>query len=172
MFAPVQRSSEGVQVGFIADESNVPEWHKGSELAEEFQNAGLTFNTIIFVTFAARPGRDTFRGTLELAKTLGKAGIGPVVFVCHAQGFETHILAPERDAFPVLLIDALTQKIPLDQAFYYAKARVMRMGSATVRRTFGVAGYYSGEVSERKQTRPPSVGVGGRSTEPAKPARS
>ena len=171
MFAPVQRSSEGVQVGFIADESNVPEWHRASELAEELRNYGLTFNPIIFETFAAKPGRDTFRGTLELAKTLGKAGIGPVVFVCHAQGFETHILAPERDPFPVLLIDALTQKIPLDEAFYYAKARVMRMGSTTVRRTFGVAGYYAPERLERKSARPPLVGAGGRSTEPAKRAR-
>ena len=172
IFAPVQRTSDGTQVGFIADESNVPEWHKGSELAEEFQNAGLTFNAVIFVTFAAKPGRDSFRGTLELARTLGKAGIGPVVFVCHAQGFEAHILAPERDPFPVLLIDALTQNIPLDQAFYYAKARVMRMGSGTVRRTFGMAGYYSGEASERKPTQSRLAGSGGRSMEPAERARS
>ena len=167
MFAPVRRSSDGVQVGFIADESNVPEWHAASELAEEFQNAALTFNPIIFVTFAAKPGQDSFRGTLELAKSLGKADIGPVVFACHAQGFESHILAPERDPFPVLLIDALTQDKPLDQAFYYAKARVMRMGSGTVRRTFGMAGYYSAEGSEHKPARPQLVASGGRTAEPA-----
>ena len=143
LFAPVRRGPSGVEVGFIADEPGPPEWHLGTELTSELQNAGLTFNPIIFVTFAASPGQDAFRGTLELAAALAESRIGPVVFACHAPGFEAHILNPARDAFPVLLIDALTQGVPLDKAFYYAKDRVRRMGNTAVRRAFGVPGYYS-----------------------------
>jgi len=166
LFAPVRRGPQGVEVGFIADDPGPPEWHPGWELIQEFQNFGLVFNPIIFVTFAARPGQDAFRGTLELAAALAESCVGPVVFSCHIPGFETYFLHPAREAFPVLFVKALTQGEPLDKAFYYAKDRVMRVGSPDLRRAFGVPGYYSTAAAEPKPQRPTAAVPGGQSVEP------
>lgn len=165
LFAPVRRSPEGVQIGFIADEPGPPEWHLGSELTWELRNAQISFNSIILVTFAAQPGQDSFRGTLELARGLAWSGLGPVVFVCHAPGFEHHYLNLARDTFPVLFVDALTQDLSLDQAFYYAKDRITRRGSADVRRAFGVPGYYASAPADRRSAGPTAATPGGLGTE-------
>lgn len=165
LFAPVRRSPKGVEVGFIPDDPGEPEWHTSSQLASEIRATDLSFDAIIFVTFAARPGQDSFRGTWELASDLARSGIGPVVFVCHAPGFEAHIINRERDAFPVLFIDALTRGVDLDKAFCYAKHRVIRMGSEAVQRTFGVPGYYVSTPTALKSIRLSPITSGGQSTE-------
>jgi len=159
LFAPVRRGLSGVEVGFIADEPGLPEWHLGSELTREFQEARLAFNPLIFVTFAANPGRDAFRGTLELAAKFAESRIGPVVFACHSPGFEARM----RD-FPVLFVDALTRGVPFDKAFYYAKNRVTRTGNKAVRRAFGVPGYYSAEGKSARRIA--AAAPGGQSVEP------
>ncbi len=171
LFAPVRRGSKGVEVGFIPDDPGEPEWHTSSQLTSEFRAADLSFEAIIFVTFAARPGQDSFRGTLELARALARSDIGPVVFACHAPGFETHLINRDRDAFAVLFIDALTRGVDLDKAFCYAKHRVIRMGSEAVRRTFGVPGYYVSASAGPKPSRPSPTTSGGQSTEGRKESR-
>ena len=168
LFAPVRRSAKGVEVGFFPDEPGEPEWHTTGHLANEFRAADLSFDAIVFVTFAALPGQDSFRGTLELAAALARSDIGPVVFACHAPGYEAHCINRERDAFPVLFIDALTRDVGFDKAFCYAKHRVIRMGSEAVRRTFGVPGYYVSLSAEPKPARQSPISSGGQSTEGSK----
>jgi Caspase domain len=167
LFAPLKRGPNGVEVGFAANVAGgEPEWHLGHELTRELRHSGLAFDAVMFLTFAAKPGQDSFRGTLELARTLAQADIGPVVFACHAPGFEGHVVDPEREPFPVLFADALTRKdMSLDQAFYYAKTRVARMGSKDVRRTFGVPGYYVSATPEPQPARSPALTPGGQSTQ-------
>jgi hypothetical protein len=165
LFAPVRRSAKGVEVGFFPDEPGEPDWHTSSQLTSELRTAELSFDAIVFVTFAALPGQDSFRGTLELASALARSDVGPVVFACHAPGYEAHCINRERDAFPVLFIDALTRGFGFDKAFYYAKHRVIRMASEAVRRTFGVPGYYVSPSAEPKPTRQSPLTSGGQSTE-------
>ena len=169
LFAPVRRSPRGVQVGFIpddiSDKPDEPEWHLGRQMTSQLRAAELFFDAIVFVTFAARPGQDSLRGTYELAQVLADSGIGPVVFVCHAPGFQPHYRDPKRDAFPVLFVDALTSGISLDKAFYYAKNRVTQMGSEAVLRTFGVPGYYVPPPTQRVSIRASPVTLGDHSAE-------
>jgi hypothetical protein len=169
--ASLRSGAQGVELGFVPDEPGEPEWHRGTELTSELHKAGLHFDAIVFMTFSAKPGQDSFHGTIEFAQALARSGVGPVVFVCHAPGFDAPILNRQRDAFPVLFIDALTRGTPLDQAFYYAKNRVIRMGNEAVRRTFGVPGYYVHAPTEPRSALSAPVTKGGRTSAAAERQR-
>jgi hypothetical protein len=162
LFALLRRGPRGVQVGFAPDNSGEHEWHLASEFINALQQAELSFDAIVFVTFAAKPGRDSSRGTIEFAGALARSGIGPVAFVCHAPGYDVNAGDRERDAFPVLLVNALTWGKELDQAFYYAKNRVYWQGSEKTRPTFGAPGYYVIARDEPRPARPAFPRKGGR----------
>ena len=145
MFAPVRRRPQGVEIGFASDAQTADgqpatEWHTVDDMIRAYP---LTFGAIVFVTFAANPGQDSFRATVELGRTIATAGIGPVAFVCHAPGYAKHVPALGKDTFPVLLVDVLTRSERFDTAVYYAKNRVTVRGSQDSRRTFGVPGCYA-----------------------------
>jgi hypothetical protein len=143
LFAPVRRRGRIAQVGFAkGDGQGEADWRQHDELVEAVRDPGRAFDAVVFCTFAAEPGEDSFRSTFQLARELARAGTGPVVFTCHWRGYEALVPPFGRDTFPVLLIDALTRDIPLDQAVYYAKNRLRQRGDADLRRTFGVPGYY------------------------------
>ena len=173
MFAPVCRRPQGVEIGFWSDlpakEGQVQaEWHAEDELIQHFKMSASTFDAILFVTFAANPGQDSFRATSELGRNLARAGLGPVVFVCHWPGYVNHVPALARDTFPVLLIDVLTRGKPFDHAVYYAKNRVIGRGSKESRRLFGVPGYFVTEpvVGEHGTQISPTSAAASRRTQP------
>jgi Caspase domain len=173
MFAPIRRRPQGVEIGFSSSAPTgegqaTAEWHTVGEMINQFKANGLSFGAIVFVTFAANPGQDSFRATVELGRTVATAGIGPVVFVCHAPGYAREVPALGRNTFPVLLVDVLTREERFDHAVYYAKNRVTVQGSQESRRTFGVPGYYVLEPvgGEHGAQVSPSSSTAPRSAEP------
>jgi hypothetical protein len=170
LFAPVMRAN-GPKVGFYDEDMAMTDWRTAEELSGRLVDEGIVFDAIVIVTFAAKPGQDSYRATVELARSMAWAGLGPVVFVCHAPGYERNFPEGGRDTFPVLLLDALTQPEPLqlEQAFCYAKNRVVEREGDERRRSFGAPGYYVNETAEKKSpatARSPSTGD--RLTAPAK----
>ena len=61
------------------------------------------------MTFASKPGQDSYRATFEAVHILARSGVGPVVFACHAPAYSKTVPESGKDTFPVLLLDALTR---------------------------------------------------------------
>jgi hypothetical protein len=157
--APVRRRAKGgADIGFWSDDPADAEWHPVQDLISEFHWRKRRFRAVVFTTFAARPGQDSFRATSELACQLARALIGPVVFICHAPGYAAHVKPLAPDTLPLLFVDAFTRGERFDHAVYYAKNRVARFGSQQLRRTFGVPGYYVIEQAGAPAADAPSPG--------------
>lgn len=155
LFAPVRRMNKAVEIGFAR--TGGTDWRAVNRLTGELEQLDLSLRGLVLVTFAAPPGRDTMRGTFEVGRILSERGIGPVVFVCHAPGFETSVdqLLDERpETFAGLLIDALSRGEPLDRSVYYARDQIMRRVSADLEATFGVPAYYAPPPTS-KRPQPP-----------------
>ncbi len=142
LYVPVSRRPHGAELGFSTDDPADPEWHTVVEFAKRLSSARLAFKAIILMTFASKPGQDSYRATFEAVHILARSGVGPVVFACHAPAYSKYVPESGKDTFPVLLLDALTRGERLDHAVYYAKNRVAWWTSPEARATFGVPGYY------------------------------
>lgn len=151
LFAPVARTAHGVQLGFWSKDPQKPDWQPVTRLIQELHLGDRRFRAIVFVTFAARPGRDSFRGTTELARSLAAAHLGPVVFVCHSPGYAKEVPEQGQDTLPLLFVDAFTRGERFDHAIYYAKNRAAGWGSQEAQRAFGVPGYYVIEPADADQ---------------------
>ncbi|MGZ4805871.1 MAG: caspase family protein [Ilumatobacteraceae bacterium] len=138
---PLRRVSRGhVDVGFRKGSGY--EWRSIDEVLDELREAVPQLDAIIIETFAVEPGCDSYRGAVEAARAVADRGLGPVIFVCHSNGFEQHLMEVETRSFVFLLLDALSRGKPLDLCVYWARNQALRLGDATMRRTFGVPGYY------------------------------
>jgi caspase domain-containing protein len=168
LFTPV-KLDKGSRVGFFGPDPAQPDWRSGDELASALAGYGISFDAIVIVTFAAKPSQDAYRATMELARTMAWRGLGPVVFVCHAPGYERNFPVDGQDTFPVLLLDALTQSepLPLEQAFWYAKNRVVEREGDERRLAFGAPGYYVSHAAEHRSSSPArGVSSGGKAMAP------
>jgi hypothetical protein len=140
MFAPVRRTPQGVDLGFWAKAD--ADWHPAKDLIDRLHWTAHTFRAILLITFAAAPGRDSFRATSQLAYQFANARLGPVVFVCHAPRYAKEVPDRGEDTFPLLFVDSFTRGERFDHAFYYAKSRVAGRSSQESQRAFGVPGCY------------------------------
>ncbi|MBE2315680.1 caspase family protein [Solirubrobacter sp. CPCC 204708] len=142
MCLPVRRRPGGVEVAFWPEREDAPDWRRVQDLIVQLRRRNLKFDLIFFSAFAARPSTDSYRATNEVAGELARAGLGPVIFVCHSAAHARLVPPLGKDTFTLLLMDAVTQGKRLDYAVYYAKDRVASRVGEESRRTFGVPGYY------------------------------
>lgn len=177
MSAPLRRGPGGVEIGFWPYPDKDADWQSADDLIDQIHRAELSFTAIILVTFAAKPGQDTIRATSELGRRLARAGVGPVVFVCHSPQYAAHVADHGQDSFPVLFVDVLTRGERVDHAVYYAKTRVATRGNQDSRRAFGVPGYYviesaEGNVPEKRSSGLTSPGLSQSAAAPSSQPKS
>ena len=140
LLLPTQRTRD-LRLGF----TGAPDWRTVDEVSRLLVNK-KGIKLVVLGTVAAPPSTDAFRGSIEAAgkisATLGK----PVIFYCHTPGFENFVQTGVDDPRPMtftgLLLHALSLGKDPEQAFVYARDRVVGMMSDELRPLFGVPGYY------------------------------
>jgi hypothetical protein len=128
------------------------DFRSASAFATRIREAKRVFKCILLITYAAEPGRDSYRSVLTLAGLMAKACLGPVAFVCHERAYLKY-LSDERGArtFPGLLIRALELDKNISQAFAWGRDRIIE-SAGTPGFSFGVPGLYAPVEEEAAAT--------------------
>lgn len=137
---PIRRRDGEVRLGF----DGMPDWRSLSEVLTTLR-AVDSLRTLILITVAAQPGRDTYRGIAVAAQYFAHKLEKPVIYGCHRTEYCSAVAAfnkTELQTFPGLLIGALAHGKPLDRAFCYARNRSMLHVDEPMLAAFGVPGYY------------------------------
>ena len=150
---PLRSTGDGeVDVGF-AGPGGEPDWRSARSVVKELTRSERRLDGIVIETFADAPARNAVRATIDFARMLAMAGIGPVAYICHPPRFKAYPLGgmgiPVTFAGQTLLALMKSDTLAPAIAVHHARALPLRLDDK-LETTLGFPGLYSQPRPGRK----------------------
>lgn len=132
------KDASKIEIGFASPTTDSPDWRPAPELLKLLADNNKVFKATVLVTFAANPGRDTYRAGLELASKLARDARGPIAYLCHEMPYKEYLDGdPGADVFPDLFLGALSRDKAMDSAFTWARDTIVQAAGTNTTPSFG-----------------------------------